>query len=109
MEETISSVLNKILSLPDIPELESRRLNLLCKRLDALKDLFILEAGEAGLFDLVMWPECAYFDIVGVLRRLIRSLLVQIRVLGRITRKQTTKPTVRPALLNENPAFRKRL
>jgi len=54
VEETVSSVLNDILSLPDIPELESRRLNMLCKRLDALKELFILEAGKAGLLDLVI-------------------------------------------------------
>lgn len=46
VEETLSSVLNDILTLPDIPEVESHRLNALCKRLDSLKDLFVVNPGE---------------------------------------------------------------
>jgi centromere/kinetochore protein ZW10 len=46
VEETLSSILNDILSLPDIPEAESHRLNALCQRLDRLKELFVLAPGE---------------------------------------------------------------
>lgn len=49
VEEILSSVLNDILALPDIPELESHRLNALCQRLDSLKDLFVLHRGDVSL------------------------------------------------------------
>ena len=48
VEEILSSVLSDILNLPDIPELESHRLNALCQRLDSLKDLFVLHPGEVN-------------------------------------------------------------
>lgn len=78
VEETIVSVLNDILSHSDIPELESHRLNSLCQRLYALKDLFILEAGKVNSTWLVTRARrCMLtFNNKGYFCGRIRSILV---------------------------------
>jgi protein transport protein DSL1/ZW10 len=49
VEETLSFILNDILSLPDIPELDSHRLNQLCLKLELLKEFFITSPGTVGI------------------------------------------------------------
>lgn len=49
MEETLLSVLRDILALPDIPEVDSHRLNALCKKLERLKELFVLVPDEVSV------------------------------------------------------------
>ncbi|KAF8311340.1 hypothetical protein DL93DRAFT_2115966 [Clavulina sp. PMI_390] len=49
VESTLSGMLKDILALPDIPEVESHRLNALCRKLDeGVKGLFVLGTSGSG-------------------------------------------------------------
>ena len=46
VEQALTYVLHAVLALPDIPEVDSRRLAELCRVLAALEGLFIVDTGS---------------------------------------------------------------
>lgn len=51
VEHALTYVLDSVLALPDIPEVDSRRLAELCRVLAALEGLFVIDTGSSRVAD----------------------------------------------------------
>lgn len=79
MESALSKVLEDVLALPDIPELDSRRLSELCRILNALEALFTTDPDEVRVRFFRLPASIQVFTTALGCGRL-RAILVQVLI-----------------------------